>query len=372
MSIAQHLVESMSEDDESFSKVVKSYSVPIYDPVTHFLEVTRNDYFRALTVLRHYIKTLSDYYFSTLVGAKNIDLFMLTPSISSPTGPGSDSQAIPIMFGKYHTNLVDSSQFGFEPILLNGFDKVYCYLPSMRGEDPDKRHLNQFYHCEAEIVGTLDSLIPIIEDYIKFFAESFEYLPNVVRVLSKNYETSKLAFDRILKQESFPRIQFNDAVDTLKKMGSADLVERNSFGVNITAEGEVMLATINRFTTPFWIENYDRDNVPFYQKPHEGNSDKVINADLIFPPLLEGSFGGEVVGCGQRQDNEEEMLESMRRQGVDPESYMWYINLRNQPNYSTTSGFGLGVERFITWFLGRDDIKDSILYPRMKDVKTYP
>ena len=42
------------------------------------------------------------------------------------------------------------------------------------------------------------------------------------------------------------------------------------------------------------------------------------------------------------------------------------------PNYSVTSGFGLGVERFIAWILGRNDIKDVILYPRIKNVKTYP
>ena len=70
-------------------------------------------------------------------------------------GPGSDSEVIPIKFGKYNSFLVDSSQFGFEPLLLNKLDKVYCYLPSMRGENPDKRHLNQFFHCEAEIKGTL-------------------------------------------------------------------------------------------------------------------------------------------------------------------------------------------------------------------------
>lgn len=75
---------------------------------------------------------------------------MLTPSVSSPTGPISDSEVIKIKFGKYDSYLVDSSQFGFEPLLLNRLDRVYCYLPSMRGENPDKRHLNQFFHCEPK------------------------------------------------------------------------------------------------------------------------------------------------------------------------------------------------------------------------------
>ena len=87
--------------------------------------------------MRHYIKIASDYYFGVECGAKNIDLFMLTPSVSSPMGPASDSEPNLIKFGKYNSNLVDSSQFGLEPLLLNGIDMVYCYMPSMRGENPD-------------------------------------------------------------------------------------------------------------------------------------------------------------------------------------------------------------------------------------------
>jgi asparaginyl-tRNA synthetase len=78
------------------------------------------------------------------------------------------------------------------------------------------------------------------------------------------------------------------------------------------------------------------------------------------------------VGAGQRQDNVEEMYESLRRQGIDAGPYLWYINLRRQKKYSTTSGFGLGVERFISWSLNRDDIKDAIIYPRLKNVLTHP
>ncbi len=82
----------------------------VYDSKTHYLELTKSKYFQALLVLRHYIKLISDEYFGSKLGAKNIDLFMLTPSVSSPMGPESDSEPIPIKFGKYNSNLVDSSQ----------------------------------------------------------------------------------------------------------------------------------------------------------------------------------------------------------------------------------------------------------------------
>jgi aspartyl/asparaginyl-tRNA synthetase len=297
---------------------------------------------------------------------------MMTPSVSSPMGPGSDSQTIPITFGNLHTYLVDSSQFGFEPLIMNGMDRVYCYLPSMRGEDPDTRHLNQFFHCEAEIKGGLDVLIPIIEGYIKSLCQTVSWMPNIVERISKKPEVTIEMLDRIASLDSFKRISFDDAIEILGKTGIEGLFSETPKGRDMSSLGEMELMRILGMDAPLWVTHYDRDRVAFYQKPDPNNPNKVINADLLFPPLAEGSFGGEIVGCGQRQDSAEEMYKSLVRQGIESIPYEWYITLRRQPSYATTSGFGLGVERFITWILCRDDIKDAIIYPRLKNVVTYP
>lgn len=371
--ILDYLRDQIEGDDLKFRNTnLKFFALPIYDTKTHYLDLTQSGYFRALITLRHYIKVASDYYFGTIQNAKNIDLYMLTPSISSPMGSGSDSEVIPIKFGEYDSNLVDSSQFGFEPLLLNGIDKVYCYLPSMRGEKPDKRHLNQFFHCEAEIRGGIEQLIPIIEGYIKILAEALILMPNILERISLNSEKTMTCLNGIVGLNKFPEITFDEAVNALVESGNKTLVNFTKFGRDISSEGEIKLAEIFNFDTPFWIRNYDRNRVAFYQKPDPKNSDKVINADLIFPPITKDAFGGEIVGCGQRQDDCQEMMDSLTRQNIKSEPYEWYINLRKLPNYNATSGFGLGIERFITWSLCRDDIKDSILYPRLKDIETYP
>ncbi len=348
------------------------FILPKYDSKTHYLELTRSGYFHALITLRHYIKAVSDYYFAVEHKALSIDLFMLTSSISSPMGPGSDSEPLPIKFGRFNSNLVDSAQFGFEPLLLNGLDDVYCYQPSMRGEDPDKRHLNQFFHCEAEMKGAMEDLMPVIEGYIKILAEVCLLMPAILERLSLNAKKSSSTLKKITKCKSFPEITFDEAINALVKNGRKDLVNFTEFGRDISSEGENELARIFDFELPFWVGGYDRDRVPFYQKPDPQDPRKVINADLLFPPMIKGAFGGEIVGCGQRQDSVQEMMESLARQNISPEPYAWYIGLRELPNYKTTSGFGLGIERFITWSLCRDDIKDSIIYPRLKDVLTYP
>lgn len=341
---------------------------PSYNPEKYIDNLVNDKYFAALAILRHYIKLASDAYWSG-IGAKNIDLFMLTSSTSSPVGPGSDSEAITIQFGKYKTNLTDSSQFGFEPLMFH-IDKVYCYLPSMRGENPDARHLNQFFHCEGEIVGTLEDLLPIVEGYIRALSNTLIALTPIVKLMSIDFEKTNTALRSIISSNSFQRKTFDDVYPWLQKDQS--FFVKNDFGRNITNSGELALVEHSGEGLPLWLCSYDRDIVPFYQKPNPANPNTVINADLLFNPIVKGGFGGEIIGSGQRQNIPEEITESLSRQRVESEPYEWYINLRKYPNYKITSGFGLGIERFITWALGYSDIKDVIHYPRLKNIKTFP
>ena len=345
---------------------------PHYDPKTHYVRVSDSPYFRELTMLRHRVRIATDEYWSRKKHAYSIDLFMLTPSISSPMGPSSDSEGVPIKFGKLRTYLVDSAQFGLEPILMNGIDMAYCYLPSMRGEDPDARHLNQFYHCEAEARCGVDKLMGYVEGYVKALARAVRSYPGVFEKLAVKGDATKEAIAAILKTKKFPRISFDEAVALLEKNGFGTLVGYTKHGRDIKAQGEIVLSRLLGYTVPFWIYGYDRDRVPFYQKPDPRNPEKVLNADLIFPPIFKGAFGGEIVGCGQRQDSRKEMLESIQRQGISADSYGWYMHLRDLPGYKPTSGFGLGIERFLTWIIGQKNIRDLILYPRLKNIKTYP
>src|SRR5437660_4926158 len=105
--IAKYLQKQIIADDLKFQdNKLGSFVLTPYDPATHYLELSRSNYFHALIVLRHYVKIVSDHYFGERIGAKNVDLFMLTPSISSPMGPGSDSAPLPVQFGEFKSNLV--------------------------------------------------------------------------------------------------------------------------------------------------------------------------------------------------------------------------------------------------------------------------
>ena len=78
------------------------------------------------------------------------------------------------------------------------------------------------------------------------------------------------------------------------------------------------------------------------------------------------------MGSGQRQNNPDKIYESLQRQKINSKNYEWYVDIRRSRNYKTTSGFGLGIERFIAWALGKENIRDVALYPRLKNVRMYP
>ncbi len=335
-----------------------------YNPDNHIKDLTKDSFYRNLILLRNLVSLSCDAYFQKLNSPK-VDLFLITQGVSSPTGKGSDSVPIPFEFGSKHAYLVDSAQFGMEPLVQKSFDMVYCYLPSFRGEDPDDRHLNQFFHCEAELRGKLEDAMNIAEGLVKSICGKVleSYDKNVFSFKKNNFGEIKKGLNR-----KFKIVTFDEAEDILTKKGFGKLIEQHDFGRVLTREGEIKLAEIlSKDNTPFWVIKYDRDTVAFYQKPDPDNINKVLNADLIFPSI-NGGFGGEILGCGQRQDNKNELITSMKRQNVrNNGNYDWYLDLRLNSGYKSTAGFGMGIERLIAWMLGLPSIVDCILYPVLKD-----
>lgn len=337
-----------------------------YDRKNHISNLIDSDYYKNLIKLRNIVAISCDEYFQSL-GALKVDLFLIAKGISSPMGKGSDSEPIPFKFGKQNVFLVDSSQFGLEPLVQNSFEMVYCYLPSFRGEKPDKWHLNQFYHCEAELRGDYKKAMRVAEGLVKHLIKKIleAYKKKEIRFQKHNFAQ----MEYILKHD-FVQISF-DKVDALfKKHKLEHLIKRESYGRNITKKGELKLVElVANNKNLVWITNYDRDAVAFYQKPDPKNTGRVLNADLIFPSI-NGSLGGEDMGLGQRQDNSKEITESMKRQQIpNIEAYKWYINLRKHPKYEPTSGFGMGIERFLAWILGSHSINDVVLYPTLINEK---
>lgn len=326
----------------------------------HIGRVSSEEYYKQLIIVRDIISSACDEFFREHHAPK-VDLYMLSQSISSPMGKGSDSKPVSINFINQSANLVDSAQFGMEPLVINSFPMVYCYLPSFRGEDPDNYHLNQFYHCEAEMRGDMKQAMGVASSLIaKIINRVIDRATELDAVIGNNRLTS-------LKSAvggGFPSITFDDAHSKLKAVDREELVIQNDFGRTLSKEGEKLLVEIvSNNTLPVWLTHYDVDTVPFYQKEDPEHSSRSLTADLLFP-TFDNCIGGEILGLGQRQDSAREMLSTMKRQGIkDTKNFDWYIKLRDNANYHMTSGFGLGIERLTAWVIGAHDIADAAIYP---------
>lgn len=289
----------------------------------------------------------------------------LTPvtcsSISSPMGLGSDSLPVKIeLFGR-PTYLADSMQFQLEYLLRLGGPGVFYIMSTFRGEDPSKRHLNQFFHSEAEMVGGLEDVMRLVERYVRFCTTAIlENLGPYLRGCGIGTEHLEKV---VARADAFPTITFAEA---------RALLAEDPFCVTKLADdlwaishlGERVL--MEKLRAPLWMTHPPSRSVPFYQasRAAPGGEKEALCADLFMGI-------GEVVGCGERHQTARETLESLQDHEVDPSDYDWYLRMKREYPIRT-AGFGLGIERYLLWVLKHDDIRDIPLLPRLKYVENMP
>jgi len=103
---------------------------------------------------------------------------------------------------------------------------------------------------------------------------------------------------------------------------------------------------------------YPREVKAFYMKENPADPRTVLNNDCLAP---EGY--GEIIGGSQREDDHDKLLARIVAQGLDPEAYRWYLDLRKYGTFPH-AGFGLGVERTVAWICGIPHIREAIAFPR--------
>ncbi|MFW5798031.1 MAG: amino acid--tRNA ligase-related protein, partial [Planctomycetota bacterium] len=78
----------------------------------------------------------------------------------------------------------------------------------------------------------------------------------------------------------------------------------------------------------------------------------------------------EVIGGSQREDDYDALLARVDEEGYERENYAWYLDLRRYGSVPH-GGFGLGLERTLTWMAGLKHVRETIAFPRMLG-KIYP
>lgn len=320
------------------------------DPETHYLKALEGDWYRGLLALQGAITT-STVRFWAERGVPSGHLPVTTGSISSPMGLGSDSRPVAVnMFG-VRTYLCDSMQFGLEYLCRLNEQGAYYLMPSFRGEQNDASHLGQFFHSEAEVPGGLEDVLTVVESYVRRLVED---------IVGSNAERVRALtggdlshVERLRELDRFPRLRFDEAARILGDDPALVKAGEDGRWRTLTRKGErELMARHGEF---LWITHWDELAVPFYQGRETGTG-KALNADLLFGP-------GEVVGCGERHITGEEVAGALSAHHLHTTEYAWYVSLKNSWPLRT-SGFGMGIERFLMWLLRHDDIRDMQIFPR--------
>jgi asparaginyl-tRNA synthetase len=228
------------------------------------------------------------------------------------------------------------------------FGKVYNFGPTFRAEkSKTRRHLTEFWMLEAEVAwldneGNLElqeqMISALVQDVLARCGPELKLLER---------DTSRLA----KVTPPFPRLDYGEAVALLKKEGRP--IE---WGSDLGAEEETLLSS--RYDKPLFLTNYPKKAKAFYMKENPANPQTVLCADLLAP---EGY--GEIIGGSQREDDLEKLRARIREEKLPESSYTWYLELRRFGSVPH-SGFGLGLERTVTWLTGIHHIREAIPFPR--------
>ncbi|MFL2994485.1 MAG: asparagine--tRNA ligase [Candidatus Neomarinimicrobiota bacterium] len=228
------------------------------------------------------------------------------------------------------------------------FGKSYCFGPVFRAEkSKTRRHLTEFWMVEPEIAYCdLDQNMDWMESLVIYITnEVINKCALELNVLERDIEKLKCV------KKPFPRITYDEAVNILKKNG-VDFQYGKDFG----GSDETIIS--NQYDSPVMIHRWPVDTKAFYMKRDEDNKDLAKGVDMIAP---EGY--GEIVGGGQREDDIEILIETIRHHDLPLKPFEWYLDLRRYGSVPH-SGFGLGLERFVAWICGTKHIRETIPFPR--------
>lgn len=247
--------------------------------------------------------------------------------------------------------LTQSSQLYLETC-IPALGDVYCIQESFRAEKSHtRRHLSEYTHIEAEL-GFLD--------FDEFLAHLERVICGVVDKILADPELSQLIqqLNPGFKAPARPfmRMSYENALEWLNEHEIPN-EEGNAFkfGDDIAEAAERKMTDI--IGVPIFLTKFPLEIKSFYMKKVPEDPRVTESVDVLMPNV------GEIVGGSMRIDDEQELLQGFKREGINPESYYWFVDQRKYGTFPH-GGYGLGTERILAWLCNRYTVRECSLYPR--------
>jgi asparaginyl-tRNA synthetase len=335
-------------DVKVVSAVSREYPISPKEHGTDFLMDNRHLWLRskrqhAILRIRHtIIKAVRDFF-------DGRDFTLVDAPIFTPNACEGTSNLFETDYHGDPAYLTQSGQLYMEAAAA-AVGKAYCFGPTFRAEkSKTRRHLAEFWMVEPEVAYLdLAGDMKLAEDFISFIVQ---------RVLEsrreelKSVERDTTHLEKVVTP--FPRITYAEAIGILQQNGHPDAKIGDDFG------GDEETVISSKFDRPVIVHRYPMNLKAFYCKPDADDPSLALCMDILAP---EGY--GEIIGGGQREDDLATLEASIDRHKLPREAFEWYLDIRRYGSFPH-SGFGLGIERTVSWICGLQHVRETIPFPRM-------
>ncbi|TJZ59114.1 hypothetical protein FCH28_03010 [Streptomyces piniterrae] len=301
----------------------------------------RSRQLRASATLRHHVQK----YVREFLDAQGCHLVQ-TPILTSASSVSSGAVfQVPYYGGQ--TASLPQSNWMYADAMVSALERVYTFGPTFRREDDaDGIHLVEIWQVSADFAwATYQDLMAIEEEMLRHVA---------IRLRDEHADVYALAglpmdhLDAITKP--FARISYADSVTLLRDLG-----HDFTYGADYTKEQSDAISST--FDRPYFITGFPKELKNFWFPVNEDGTTPTSD-------LFAHTGQGEIIGGGERAHQAEEMIAGLRRRGYDLAKFEWLVDIRR---YGCTphAGFSMGFDRLVAMYLGAEDIRNAVLFPRV-------
>jgi asparaginyl-tRNA synthetase len=328
--------------------VAREYPITPKEHGTAFLMENRHLWIRsqrqhAVLRVRHaVVKGVRDYLDGQ--GFTLVDTPIFTPAACEGT---TTLFAVPY-FDEGTAYLTQSGQL-YNEATAAAHGKVYCFGPTFRAEkSKTRRHLTEFWMVEPEMsFAHLQDAMAVAEGLIT------SVIAFVLETRKEELKTLERDVSRLENVTSpFPWLHYDDAIKLIQSKGS-----ETQWGSDFGGTDETIIAEAH--DRPVVVHRFPTAIKAFYMEPDPQRPELTLSADILAP---EGY--GEIVGGGERMSSADLLLQRIHEHQLPEEAFRWYIDLRRYGSVPH-AGFGMGIERLVTWICGLEHLRETIAFPRM-------
>lgn len=258
-------------------------------------------------------------------------------------------------FGQ-ETYLTVSGQLNIEAYCL-ALSKVYSFGPTFRAENSNtSRHLAEFWMVEPEIAfAGLEDICNLSQNFIRYLCKAvLTERQDDMQFFDKYVSQGLIERIEVIANSNFEIITYNEAIKLLEK-ADKKFDYPVKWGLDLQSEHERYICE-EVCKQPVIITDYPAAIKGFYMRLNNDNK-TVAAMDVLAPGI------GEIIGGSQREERLDYLEKKMNAEKLDIDTYDWYLDLRRYGSVPH-AGFGLGLERFISYVTGISNVRDVIPFPR--------